>query len=419
MKRENLALSSKHQGNKTNNRFRSVIKAVLLGSFIFLHLQTEAFAGEGGKGLKDILVQKGVLSKEEAASIQETNLSDWVDRFKLSGDLRLRQESFWKAPGSDRNRQRFRLRIAMKIDIGDFLVGIRLASGAGEQVSTNQTFDNLFSQKPLWIDRAYLSWKQGSWLTLTAGRMPNPFFRVYTTDIVWDSDVNPEGFAEQFVFKKSDKLTFFVNLGQFVLDEDSKDSNEQWLFGEQVGSRISFTQESRVTLAAAYYSLKNATRGTFGQRAVQEGNTRVSSSDPTLVNAFRVLDLTADISTKLGRIPLVFQTDYVRNLADTTTGKDTGYQFGARIGKAKAPHSWEVAYFYKMVETDATVADLADSDFGDGGTNRKGNVLWMAYQISKPLQFKVKFFNTEVEDESLPPGKDDIDRLQVDLSMKF
>lgn len=55
--------------------------------------------------------------------------------------------------------------------------------------------------------------------------MSNPFFYVYSTDLVWDGDVNPEGFAEQFVLKKSDRLSFFFNLGQFVLDEDSKDMN--------------------------------------------------------------------------------------------------------------------------------------------------------------------------------------------------
>lgn len=48
-----------------------------------------------------------------------------------------------------------------------------------------------------------------------------------------------------------------------------------------------------------------------------------------------------------------------------------GYQAGVIVGKASDPQSWEAAYFYKLVETDATVADLADSDFGNGGTNRK------------------------------------------------
>ncbi|MFQ5579315.1 MAG: putative porin [Nitrospiria bacterium] len=413
------SLPSPHQKNVTQILFQSLTKAVLLASFFLLHLHTGALARESVRDLKDLLIEKGVLSKEEAASLRETPLSDWIDRMRMSGDFRLRQESIWKTPGSDRSRQRFRLRMAMNMNIDNFQLGIRIASGAGEQASANQSFDSLFSQKPLWIDRAYLSWKQISGLTLSAGKMPNPFYRVYTTDIIWDSDVNPEGFAEQLVMKPFDKLDLFINLGQFVLDEDSTDNNDQWLFGEQLGGRISFTGESRLTFAASYYSLENATTGAFGQNAVQEGNTRVSPSDRTLVNPFRVLDLTADFSTKLGCIPLALQADYVRNLAGTTTGEDTGYQFGVRIGKAKAPRTWELAYFYKKVETDATVADLADSDFGDGGTNRRGNIFWIAHQISKPLLFKIKFLNTEVEDESLPPGKDDVDRVQIDLALKF
>src|SRR3970282_979352 len=96
----------------------------------------------------------------------------------------------------------------------------------------------LFAQKQLWIDRAYLEWKATSRLKLTGGRMPNPFFTIYTTDVVWDEDVTPEGFAENLTFKTTDAVVLFINAGQFVLDEDSSDANDQWLFGEQGGVQI-------------------------------------------------------------------------------------------------------------------------------------------------------------------------------------
>jgi hypothetical protein len=62
---------------------------------------------------------------------------------------------------------------------------------------------------------------------------------------------------------------------------------------------------------------------------------------------------------------------------------------------------------------------MTDSDFGNGGTNRKGHIVWIAYNPTKALQVKTKYFMTEVEDETLPPGEDDINRLQVDLVVKF
>lgn len=74
---------------------------------------------------------------------------------------------------------------------------------------------------------------------------------------------------------------------------------------------------------------------------------------------------------------------------------------------------------FKRVETDATVADVADSDFGDGGTNRQGHLGWVAYNPSEWLQVKGKYFTTKVINESLAPTVDNINRLQLDCSVKF
>jgi len=78
-----------------------------------------------------------------------------------------------------------------------------------------------------------------------------------------------------------------------------------------------------------------------------------------------------------------------------------------------------VAYFYRYSETDDTLADLADSDFGNGGTNRKGHITWAAYNFTKYLTAKAKYFSTKVVNETLAPGKDNIDRLQLDMIVKF
>src|SRR3990172_6910547 len=395
-------------------------------SLIIVSFEPALAEGEK-KPLKEILFDKGTLTTDEAASVQETKLSQWLERITLSGDLRMRQESFMKDPVADRHRQRFRLRIAADTKIEDFMVGIRLASGTGEQVSTNQSFDNLGGQKAIWIDRAFLSW-QGSetkWLKLTGGRMANPFFTVYSSDAVWDDDFNPEGFAENFNFKLNDNFALFLNTGQIVLDEDSGDNNDQWMFGEQVGINMSPAKDVKTTLAVAYYDFINTNKSTFGQAVANAGNTRTGAAPGTLVNDYNVLDVTAQVGMKAGRLPVSLMGDYVRNMADpiTTSGAesgDTGYQVGLILGKASDSHTWEVAYFYKVLETDATVADVADSDFGDGGTDRRGHIIWGAYNLTKYLQLKTKFFNTKRESETDNPStKDDIDRLQVDLVMKF
>jgi len=385
------------------------------------------FAGEGSKSLDELLVEKGVISKEEAASVQGRKFAAWVDRMTFAGDLRVRHESFWKDPNSDRHRERFRLRLGSELKMQDLTVGIRLASGTGDQISTNQSEDSLFSEKGLWIDRAYLRW-QGSgskWLTLTGGKMPNPFFTVYSTDAMWDEDVTPEGFAENLSFTLGGGTALFVNLGQFVLDEDASGSlsTDQWLFGQQIGVAVEPAKDIKTTLAAAYYNFVNVENGNFGQVTCLSGNTRAAGACPTtLINDYNVLDVTALVALKLGSLPLAVMGDYLLNTADPkdvlgNTTKDSGYQAGFILGKASDPSTWEAAYFCKLMGTDATVADLADADFGDGGTDRKGHIVWVAYNPTKALTAKVKFFRTERLDKTAT--KDDINRLQADLVVKF
>jgi hypothetical protein len=341
----------------------------------------------------------------------------------------LRAEAVYMTTADDRDALRFRLRLGADLKLETITVGIRLASGTGSQVSANQGFDNLSSQKALWIDRAYIRWQGESvrWLTLTGGRMPNPFFTVYVSDVVWDEEFNPEGVAENFNVTLGG-TDLFLNMAQIVLDEDSagQPDTDQWLFGQQVGVKMSPTKDAQATLAVAYYNAVNTQNNSLGQTVVQSGNSRVPVAPPgiptMLINDYNVVDITAMVGAKVGSLPVSVMADYVTNTADTvdSTGADTadsGYQAGLIVGKAGDPQTWEVAYFYKQVGTDATLADIADSDFGLGGTGRKGSIVWAAYTPNKALQFKMKYFKTKLEDDQAAP--DDINRLQADLSVKF
>jgi hypothetical protein len=386
---------------------------------------------EGRVPLEELLFDKGILTKDEAASVQKKKFSSALDRITFSGDVRLRHESFYRNTADDRHRQRFRLRLGVDMKLDTITVGIRLASGTGEQVSTNKSFDNLSSQTALYIDRAFVKWQGENtrWLTLTGGRMANPFWTVYSTDAVWDDDYNPEGVAEQFAWKMGG-TDLFLNVAQIVLDEDSSGaiSTDQWLFGQQLGVRVAPMKDVKAGLAVAYYNASNVQNNNLGQGVCQDGNSRVSAcasplgATGVLVNDYNVVDVTAEVATKVLSLPLSVMGDYIQNTADTVNAsgadtKDSGYQAGLILGKASDAKTWETAYFFKRVGNDATLADVADSDFGNGGTGRVGHIMWAAYNPSKALQVKVKYFMTEIEDASA--SKNDVNRLQADLSVKF
>lgn len=367
----------------------------------------------------------------------------FTDKLKFGGDLRVRHEDFFNkgVNAVDRHRERFRMRFGITGQIQDFTAGLKIASGTGEQTSTNQTFGNSFSQKALYIDQAYIQWKAHEYVKLTGGRMPNPIWRTYSSDVVWDSDINPEGYAEQIELPAGDRLSLFFNFAQLPITEVSGSNADPWAFAHQIGVGVKVTEDTNFKFAASYYAFTNERKtallstATVDSAVIQEANTRVAGS-ALLASSFRIMDLTAEITTHIGPLPVALQGDFVRNVAPGNSllqaakanGQTTGYQFGTIIGKAKAKGTWEAAYFRKWVQANATLSDWADSDFGNGGTNRKGHIFWLAYAVRDYLTVQGKYFITGKLNPQLsssaPFGAtnnnfSDINRFQLDAVLKF
>ena len=72
---------------------------------------------------------------------------------------------------------------------GTAIAGVAVKKGS---VVTNVNFGDA-----LFVGRVFLKYQPADWLTLTGGKITNPF---RTTRMVWDPDINPEGIAEQFKY---------------------------------------------------------------------------------------------------------------------------------------------------------------------------------------------------------------------------
>jgi hypothetical protein len=236
-------------------------------------------------------------------------LPEWISRFKLSGDLRLRYQSDFMGEDNAENyysdfqainaaggvtaaglnaflntkhdRQRFRERLRLGIDakIAEGLnAGIRLATGnQPDPVSTNQTLGNTGNQYNFNIDRAYLKYEDVDddgfkWLKLAGGRIANPWYvggAEFTggSELVWDTDLSFEGFAATFRHrlggsdslyeKQDDTHSVFATVGIFPLQETGLSGRDKWLFGGQVGVDWGFTNQDALRMAVAYYDYEN------------------------------------------------------------------------------------------------------------------------------------------------------------------
>jgi len=384
--------------------------------------------------LASIFAGANVRADDTSANI---SIAKFITNMKMGGDFRLRQENFWRSTNKpnnpDRSRQRFRLRWGLETSIQDVIVKFRLASGTGEQVSTNQTFDNSFVQKQIWIDQASLSWKAFEWLKISGGKMENPNWTNYTSDIVWDADLNPEGFAEQLDYSLNDRIAVFGNFGQFPLKETSGDTRDPWMFSNQIGVRTKVFDETKINIAANYIKNQYENSTSLAPNVIQKGNNRFpGSSISSVTGNYDMYHLTGEIATRVWIFPLDIQGDYVINNGELYPAKGAaadnkpvsqqdivGYQVGFIAGKAKSANTWEAAYFFKYAEFNCTLADFADSDFGDGGLNRKGHIMWIAYAPRDYIQLKAKLFVTETLHAELSPGLDNINRFQLDCVVKF
>lgn len=380
----------------------------------------------------------GIMATGTAHADPTITLSKWLEDIKISGDLRLRQEYFDRDTTGqvDRSRQRFRLRINADFKMNSaWAVRSTFASGTGEQVSTNQSFDNLSSQKEFWIDKIYVQWTPLSWARILGGKMENPLWRQYSSDIVFDADFNPEGFG-QGIDTLVGPVRIFANALQTVVDEDSgangvaNQQADQWLLSEQVGLEFRLPFEKRLKVAAANHYWKNENQGTLSQVALNDGNRRVAAGLPDageIVNNFNVFEYTGELSGYLFNVPLSFQGTVIRNEGareDLQPKLNKGYQAGAIVGKAREKNTWEMAYFNKWSQQDSTIADVADSDFGDGGTNRKGHIYWLAYAPYEWMTIQLKHFDVDVITYSQAPSVSNrlgerIRRTQFDVSWKF
>jgi len=197
----------------------------------------------------DLLLQKGVVTQEEvdkaraqAEAIRTNQLatamppveSKWkignaIKNIELFGDLRVRYE-YREASVPDGRIELDRARLAVRVGLrgeafDDFYYGLRLDTAANSRspwITLGTSSSGVPYQGPygkstatIYVGQAYLGWHGADWLDLTLGRMPNP---LYTTTMVWDSDINPEGAAERFKYTIGE-ADFFATFGQFVYQD--------------------------------------------------------------------------------------------------------------------------------------------------------------------------------------------------------
>ncbi len=359
---------------------------------------------------------------------------DWVQNITPFGDFRYRYESLdtEEIDGDNlinkRRRNRIRARLGAKVRINEEWDAIfRIASGSSDApTSTNQTLDNSFESKDLWLDLAYADWYPESYpgLNVYMGKMKNPFYRVGKNQLIWDGDVNPEGGAASYKWDLNNATTATLTGGAFWLDERSTDADAGY-FGIQSMLKHKFDDGSHLLGGLSYYDIGNISSKATATNATGvtlQGNT--ADAVNTYKYDFDIVEGFAEYGWKYNGMPVAVFSNYVQNTA-APSSKNTAYSIGAQLNKAKKPGSWQFKASYRDVDSDAVFGGLSDSDFIDGGTGGKGWVLGYKYQLAKNIQAGLTYFINDrdrrvgADEASGGSGSQNFNRLQADLIFKF
>jgi hypothetical protein len=474
---------------------------------------------QDASALLDLLVKKKIVTEKEAQALRadlakqksapvtatvntgdKWKLSTPITEIELYGDARVRFESRsgeTGAPGTldpthdtlQRNRERYRLRIGLRGTLADdWFFGVRLETSQNPR-STNVTFGDDTSTTSaggggpfakgsdgIGVGQAYLGYKGFKDITLTVGKMANPFVN---TLMVWDGDINPEGVAEQWkhTFKigggvasqsggKDGKsvatkaadpgmtLDVFANFAQFVYDDANPENpigpsasgipnSDAWLLGWQVGAKLNFNKTTYVQIAPTLYNYTGA-GDTFNRFYSGDPDLRIGTPpartgrNQTGINSLLIYDMPMEFGWTWNDIPFRVFGDFAVNFdgderAAAAGHPDKGdqryaYQLGAGVGKIKAKHDWTLNAWWQHTGQYSLDPNLVDSDIFDSRVNMEGIALQGGYALSDAIILNLTYAYGQQADRTLGTGGvgdtglnpvRDYQLFQADLNWKF
>ncbi len=342
------------------------------------------------------------------APVAADESTDWTDRISFKGDFRVRYETIDQELLERRDRFRYRARLGISAAVASHVkVVLQIASGVDNPVSRNVTFDGGFTTKDIGFDLAYVDWEAADGVHVLAGKMKNPLFRAGGVPLIWDSDLNPEGFAATVR-----KGMFFGTVAGFAVEERSQ-SGDSNLFAAQAGVRFELGASGKLTAGVGYAGYSNTVGNEPFYNGASKGNT--VDGEGNYVYSYKNTEVFAQFDTTVGAWPLKVYSHWTRN--NEVDEQNTAVAIGARIGAAKDKGSMEFSWTWQDIDADAVIGTFNDSDFGGGGSDARGHIIKGKYALANNIFLGGTYFSNLINRFSLP--EEDYDRFQLDLEFKF
>lgn len=284
---------------------------------------------------------------------------------------------------------------------------MRLATGRGNPVSTNQSFEDGFSLSDIRLNLAFADWKVADDLNFYVGKMNNPLFKAGAVPLVWDSDFTPEGLALSY-----NSSLLFGTIGGFVIEKRSG-ADDSLLYALQGGVRLPLGENNMLTIGAGYFAFTNTIGNKPFYKDRPKGNT--VDVDGNYVYEYKDAEVFAQFDSNIAGWPFELFAHYARNNAVAT--QDSAFALGVKLGSARKKGQMQFTWVYLDTDADAVIGTFTDSDFGGGSTDSLGHMLVAKYGISDKAFVGGTFFINKVD--RTQGIEHDYNRLQIDLEFKF
>ena len=396
--------------------------------------------------LATTLAEKGILTYGEAQQIMTESrealrrdlakgtietLPRWIQNISMKGDLRLRHQMDWDSTVNyARIRERLRLRVGFETRMAESIkAAFGLATGSesaegtafgklsiadAEPTSTNHTFGNGFSKPLVMVDFAYLQYTPFDWMTVSAGKMKYGLHLWNPTDLLWDTDINPDGAAITVSRNVTGSLNLFFTGSWLVINEIKEVSNPD-IYIVQPGFDWKATETVSVKAAVSYqqYNVAGKKLSTlFGTPAFD-----YKLVNPSLAVSFKELVCAYSLS--------VFG-DITTNIEDAVKNNNQGSAYGFSFGHDKIGGfgQWQVKAMHRTLEKNSiptTTKAFGDSDAYGGSMNSTGYEAILAFGLTSNTTLNLDYYDMRLKDRALAgkAGDEPKSLLQVDLVYKF
>lgn len=428
----------------------------------------QSFASQQGKSISKVqsdLADVKLNQTNAAASTQEdqkrvSKIEGIVGRFRFTGDVRVRQETFTSQDNplcpvgacQLRARERIRLRFGFEGKLNeDFNAGIFMASGIiTDPTSSNETLNNVFERKTISFDRGYITYNPQAhkWLSLTGGKFAYSWIR---TNSMWDPDLNPEGFSEKasFDLKNGGIFKNVTFTGMQLLFNEVGVGQDSKALGGQISTKMQLG--SHVTMTPAFSGLKwqltdvilnepasvngGAAVGAFAPNGMTNCTTGVSPNRH-FCSRFLYADFIDSFvfKTPWERFPINLQMEFEKNLgaatsAVTGTKQDKLYLFDVNVGRTRSKNDIQFGYSWWRQEQDSVITSFNESD-QRSPSNVLQNKIYFNWKVRDNVTIGVtdwigRTLNTALENAKRAPGvpvggKDPyLQRFQFDIIYSF